>query len=323
MKNIPAARPSPKKNWLVIVGPTAVGKTSIAEIIAEKMNTDIILADSRQIYEGMEIGTNKPTLASRKKIHRHLIDLIPPDHFFSAGAYKKKAESVIQSMEADGKSILIEGGTGLYIKALLYGIWDGPPADWDLRKELLNKETLEGAGTLHKYLMEIDPISGALIHMRDIPRIIRAIEVYTLVNRPLSEIHAEDRLMQRKNIPFEMIGLRRHRKNLYERIEARIENQMALGLIDETENLLAAGLDITLPAMCGLGYKQIIPYLLGKRSLDEAVAIFKRDTRRYAKRQMTWFRADPNIAWFDIDVSEPPEETAERVMRLKKCGSVL
>ncbi|MFQ5543363.1 MAG: tRNA (adenosine(37)-N6)-dimethylallyltransferase MiaA [Nitrospiria bacterium] len=323
MKDSHSFRTAQKKNRLVIVGPTAVGKTSVSEIIAEKMETDIILADSRQIYQGMEIGTNKPTLASRKKIHRHLIDLIPPDHFFSAGAYKKKADRVIKTMEAAGKTILIEGGTGLYIKALLYGIWDGPPADWDLRKKLLNKEALEGAGTLHKYLLEIDPISGARIHMKDIPRIIRAIEVYVLVNRPLSEIHAEDRLSQKKDRSFEIIGLRRTRKDLYERIEARIDNQIALGLLDETENLLAAGMALTLPAMCGLGYRQIISYLQGKKSLDEAVAIFKRDTRRYAKRQMTWFRADRNIAWIDLDVGEPPEETAERVMRLKKCSSVL
>ncbi|MFQ5781216.1 MAG: tRNA (adenosine(37)-N6)-dimethylallyltransferase MiaA, partial [Nitrospiria bacterium] len=184
---------SVKRPWFLIVGPTAVGKSRVAEILAEGLHTEIIVADSRQIYLEMDIGTAKPSLEARGRVPRHLIDLISSDQPFSAGAYKRIAEEKIAEMEKEGKAILIEGGTGLYIKTLLYGLWAGPPADWRLRKALLEKEKEEGEGTLYHMLEEIDPASSGKMHLRDLPKIVRALEVNRLTGRPLSEFHTEHR----------------------------------------------------------------------------------------------------------------------------------
>ena len=308
--------------WFVLVGPTAVGKTRVAEALAAGLQTDIIVADSRQVYQGMDIGTDKPTPEARRQVARHLIDLVPPDQSFSAGRYKQQAELKIAEMEAEGKGIFIEGGTGLYIKALLYGLWQGPPADWARREVLLNKEKEEGEGALHRMLSRVDPASGWRIHFRDIPKIIRALEVYNLTGRPLSEIHAEHRFEEPNPRPSWIVGLRRDRKTLYRRIEARVDDQIASGLIEETERLLSSGLSPLLPSMRGLGYKQIVPYLQGKQSLEEAVSILKRETRHYAKRQMTWFQADPRIEWIDLE-EEPAEETVDRIKNLKNYRIML
>ncbi len=310
--------------WFVLVGPTAVGKSAVAEILAQSFETDILIADSRQVYKDLEIGTGKPDAAARKKLKRHLIDFVSPEEIFSAGAYKRKAEILIAQMLAAGNKILIEGGTGLYLKALLYGLWDGPPADWAYREHLMEREKAEGAGTLHRDLSILDPPSAAKTHKRDVPRIVRALEVRHLTGRAISEIHSEDAAMRLKQTtPHSLIGLRRDRAYLYQRIEERVDAYMASGLLEEVERLLAAGLSEDFPAMRGLGYRQLIPHLKGLQSLDEAVSILKRDTRRFAKRQMTWFRADKNIHWLDIKMNEKASETADRIMRLKKEDSVL
>jgi len=308
------AAPNPvKKPWIVIVGPTGVGKTQVAEVLAELLKTDIIVADSRQIYQGMDIATGKPSLISQKRVARHLIDLIPPEQFFSAGAYQKKAETFITEREKAGEQILIEGGSGLYLKALLYGLWEGPPADWAYRKHLTIQEKEDGEGTLHRLLSLLDLEASLAIHPRDLPKIIRALEVHHLTGRTLTEIHREDRGQRSLNTPHFIFGLRRDRDVLYRRIEARIDTMMGEGLVQETERLLASGLSLSLPSMRGLGYRQIIPTLLGERSLDESVLILKQETRRYAKRQMTWYKADQNVRWLDVDESESAAETAERI----------
>lgn len=323
MRNTSSAS-STDKTWLILVGPTAVGKSAVAEILAQQFETDILIADSRQVYKELLIGTGKPDLAARKKVERHLIDFVPPQQFFSAGAYKRRAETVIAQMSAMGKKILIEGGTGLYLKALLYGLWDGPSADWAYREHLMARETAEGPGVLYRDLLVCDPLAASKTHERDLPRIVRALEVWHLTGRMISEIHREDAARRSKQTtPHTLIGLRRDRAHLYQRIEVRVENYITAGLVAEVERLLATGLSEDSPAMRGLGYRQIIPYLKGQQSLEEAVSILKRDTRRFAKRQMTWFRADQNIKWIDLKVNEDAAETADRVMRLKKEGSVL
>ncbi len=315
---------NPNKKWLVLVGPTAVGKSAVAEILARQFETEILIADSRQVYQTLEIGTGKPDQAARKKVKRHLIDFVPPHQFFSAGAYKRAAESLIAEMTAAGKKILIEGGTGLYLKTLLYGLWAGPPADWAYRENLMAREKAEGPGTLHRDLLKRDPLTAEKTHERDVPRIVRALEVRHLTGRSISEIHLEDAAAHAKRTtPHRLIGLRRDRDVLYQRIEARVDTYIAAGLVEEVERLLAAGLSEDLPAMRGLGYRQMIPYLKGLQSLDEAIAVLKRDTRRFAKRQMTWFRADQNIQWIDLKRDEGAAETADRIMRLKKEDSVL
>lgn len=301
-----------------------MGKSAVAEILARQFQTDIVIADSRQVYQQLEIGTGKPDRAARERVPRHLIDFVPPDQIFSAGAYKTVAEAVIAQMTAAGKKILIEGGTGLYLKALLHGLWQGPPADWDYRETLMARERAEGPGTLHRDLLEIDPVTGGKTHQKDVQRIVRALEVKHLTGRRISEIHLEDAAVRRgQKVPHRLVGLRRHREHLYRRIETRVDAYIAAGLVQEVEALLASGLSEDFPAMRGLGYRQMIPYLKNMQSRDEAISILKRDTRRFAKRQMTWFRADQNIEWIDLAEEEPAEETAARIMRLNKESSVL
>jgi len=299
------------------VGPTAVGKSAIAERLALALRTEIIVADSRQVYRGMDIGTDKPSAVSQARVRRHLIDLIPPDAPFSAGKYKQLAEEKIAALTREGKPIFIEGGTGLYIKTLLYGLWEGPPADWDFRNRLLQEENQKGEGTLHRRLAEVDPAAAGRIHPRDLPKLVRALEVYHQVGRPLSELHADHRFAEPPKGEYLLVGLRREREDLYRRIEQRVESQIANGLIEETAHLLSSGFSPQLPSMRGLGYKQMIRYLQGEQTREEAIATLKRDTRHYAKRQMTWFRADPKIEWIDLREDEGAEAVAERILRLK------
>ncbi len=306
-----------RKPWFVIVGPTTVGKSRVTEFLAQGLRTEIIVADSMQIYQGMDIATEKPSLEARRRVPRHLIDLIPPDQSFSAGAYKRAAEATIAEREGQDQIILIEGGSGLYLRALLDGLWEGPPADWKLRSSLLEKEKEEEKGTLHRMLQTVDPVLAQKVHYRDLRKIIRALEVHALTGRRLSEFHEEHRHQASRESPFWMLGLRRDRKDLVQRIERRVDQQITSGLVEETAALLSSGLSRSLPSMLGLGYRQIVPYLEGECSLEEAVSLLKRDIRRYAKRQMTWFRADLRIEWIDLAPEESADETVERIRNLK------
>lgn len=318
MNPSPVTTPHQRVPWTVIVGPTSVGKSAVAEGVALRFGQEIVVADSRQIYLGMDIATNKPTQEERGRVLRHLIDLIPPDHAFSAGAYQKTAGQIIAQIEQQGRPILIEGGCGLYLKALLYGLWAGPAADPSLRETLQGKEKEGGEGTLHRLLGEIDPAASARISLRDIPKLIRALEVFYLTGTPLSAFHEKHRssrvALGASSPNAVMMGLRRERSDLYQRIEACVDRQISLGLVAETERLLSEGFAPSLPSMQGLGYRQIVPYLRGERTLDEAIALVKRDSRRYAKRQMTWFNADPNIQWIEIKEAEPVETVVDRVL---------
>jgi len=307
-----------KRPWIVLVGPTGVGKTAVAEKIAVALNTDIIVADSRQVYRGMNILTNKPTVSDQKRIFRHLINLVLPNVTFSAGAYKKEAELVIGKLEENGKPILIEGGTGLYIKALLYGLWEGPLAGVAPQKNIALRKTLmeQQDEALYKKLIEVDPLSAQKIHFNDRYKIGRALEVFYDTGRPISSFHAEHKLRKGPKRSFLIIGLRRDRADLFRRIEARIDHQFKSGLILETRRQIAKGLSLELPSMRTLGVRPIISYLQGEQTLEQTVSILKRDTRHYAKRQMTWFSADPNIFWIDLKEEESHEETFDRVAHL-------
>jgi len=296
----------------IVVGPTGVGKSKITHLLALRWKTDILVADSRQIYIEMDIGTNKPTQAEQKEVPRHLIDLISPDQFFSVGIYKQKIEAKISEMASikQNKPIFIEGGTGLYIKALVYGLWEGPCSNWKFRSYLTEQETLKGKGTLHRMLVEIDPLSAQKINSHDLRKIIRALEVYHLTGFPLSEVHARHDRSRLSNAYI--VGLRRPRADLYRRIDARVEDQIERGLIEETIRFLSC-LAPSLPAMQGLGYRQMSLYLQGRCAREEAIQMLKRDTRHYAKRQMTWFQADRSIEWIDLEENEQTEQAADRV----------
>ncbi|HUK57444.1 MAG TPA: tRNA (adenosine(37)-N6)-dimethylallyltransferase MiaA [Nitrospiria bacterium] len=298
-----------KKPLIVLVGPTAVGKSAAAIRLALKLRSEIVSADSRMVYRGMDIGTAKPAAAGkpgpeeRSGVVHHLIDIVDPDEPFSAGRFKHLAAAVIERMHREGKIPIVVGGTGLYVKLLLHGLWEGPGADRALRERLYEAERREGAGHLHRRLNEIDPESARAIRPQDRSKIVRAIEVYETTGRPLSDFHREHRFSES---PYRavQIGLRRSRADLYRRIEERVDRMMDGGLVEEVRRLIGRGYAPELPSMKGLGYRQIAGCLNGEYDRAEAVRRLKRDTKRYAKRQFTWFNRDPSIRWIDLSEAE-------------------
>ncbi len=306
---------SDKKPIIILAGPTCVGKSKIALYLAGQLSTDIISADSRQVYRGMDIGTAKPAMKDMKGIRHHMIDIVNPDERFSAGRYKDMVSSIISGMHEDGMMPFIVGGTGLYIKAVVYGLWEGPSADWDLRMRYRDMEASNGEGYLYGKLSLLDPESARCIHPKDIAKIIRAIEVFYKTGMPLAHFHSLHPFFGDMYKPV-MVGLRRGREDLYRRIGQRVERMIDEGLIDEVRALLDKGYGEDLGAMKGLGYKQITDYLAGRCTIDEAIGLIKRDTRRYAKRQFTWFNRDRSIRWIDIDEAESESVTFEKIMEL-------
>ena len=287
-----------KTKIIIIIGPTSIGKSQLALDLANEFDTEIISADSMQIYRYMDIGTAKPTPDEQRWVKHHLIDVLYPDEAFSAELFRQRATTAISNVNRQGKIAIVAGGTGLYVKALTGGLFDGPGADPQLRQELKEKAAKEGSQSLYRELTEIDPVTAARLHHNDSFRIIRALEVYQLTQRPLSKHHDKHNF---KKSPFETLKICLHledRQRLYSRIEHRADRMMAAGLVDEVKSLLTMGYTADLKPMQALGYKQITGYLSGEFSLDESILRLKRDTKRYAKRQMTWFRADPEINWY-------------------------
>jgi tRNA dimethylallyltransferase len=298
---------------VTIVGPTAVGKSEIAIRVAKALGTEILTADSRQVYRGMDIGTDKPSLPERQGVPHRLIDLINPDQPFNAGRFREAALGEIHRLHREGTIPLVVGGTGLYVRVLLRGLWAGPSADWHVRAELEQDAQQHGPGHLHHRLAVVDPNLAARLHPHDHVKIIRALEVYRLSGRPLSEAHDRHRFASSELQPL-VIGLIRQREVLYARIEDRVETQLRKGLLEETRDLLARGYHRDLGSMKGLGYRQIGGYVVGEYGYDEAVRRLKRDTRRFAKRQLTWFRREPDVRWLSIDESEGIDATTGRVL---------
>ncbi len=301
------------KPLIVLVGPTAVGKSRLAIPLARALGTEILTADSRQVYRGMDIGTDKPGLAERQGIPHRLIDLVEPDQPFNVGLYRRYALAEIDRLHRDGRVPLVVGGTGLYVRALLRGLWSGPSADWSYRARLEEEAAHRGPDYLHRELVRVDPESAGRLHPRDKTKIIRALEVYHLLGRPLSEAHRRHAFSE-MTFSACVIGLTRERSELYRRIEARVEEELAKGLVDETRHLLGKGYGRALGSMKGLGYRQIAGCLAGDHDYDEAVRRLKRDTRRYAKRQLTWFRQEPGIIWLTIEEDESSEKMVARII---------
>jgi tRNA dimethylallyltransferase len=296
-----------------LVGPTAIGKSRVAIRIARVLKTEILTADSTQVYRRMDIGTDKPRPEDRAEVPHRLIDLVEPDERFNAGEYRRAALREISRLHRDGRIPLVVGGTGLYIRTLAYGLWEGPPADWDLRRRWLAEEEAQGKGYLWKQLADVDPPLAAKLHPRDRNKIVRGLEVAAQTGKPLSEWHQRHRFLDRR-FPMVMIGLMMERASLYRRIDARVLREIEDGLIEETQSLLDAGYGEDLGSMKALGYRQITGYLKGRYGYDEAVRRLQRDTRHFAKRQMTWFRSDPNVHWLMLDEDEPIEHVAHRVL---------
>lgn len=290
-----------KEKLIVLVGPTASGKTDMGVRLAKKIDGEIISADSMQIYKYMDIGTAKPTVEEMDGIPHYMIDNIKPDEEFSVAVFRELSEKYIEDILSRGKRPIVVGGTGLYVNALTkpWNFSKTEPNE-NLRHELETLAREKGAYYLHDRLREVDPISAENIHPNNVKRVIRALEVYQTSGKTKSQLDQESMENELKYEPI-LLGLSMERSTLYARIELRIDKMVEAGLIEEVQKLLDMGYNEDLVSMQGLGYKEIVKYLKGQYSLEEAIEILKRDTRRFAKRQLTWFRRDERIQWFKIE----------------------
>lgn len=290
-----------KKPLLIILGPTAVGKTKVSIEIAKKLSGEIISADSMQIYKYMDIGTAKIKKIEMENIPHYMIDIVYPDEKFTVANYKTTATKYIEDIHNRGKLPIIVGGTGFYINSLIYKLdFIKVPPNFNLRKEYENLVNKYGNEYLFTKLKEVDPKSAKRVHQNDTKRVIRALEVFHETGKPMSHYYKGFR---RPNNKYNLIiiGLNRERKELYSRVNKRVDLMIEEGLIDEVKMLLEMGYNKDLNSMKGIGYKEIIKYLEGELSLEEAIELLKRNTRRYAKRQLTWFRRNKKIRWININ----------------------
>lgn len=333
-----------EQRLLTIVGPTATGKTEVGMLLAEALGGEIVSADSMQLYRGMDIGTAKPAAEQRTRVRHHLVDIIDPDEPFSVADYRARADAALKDIWSRGRQPILVGGSGLYVRAVLYEMDFAVPPDPELRQQLTAEADTRGLQLLYERLRAMDPAAAARIHPNDRKRIIRALEVAAASaatasssRPPREDDEPVDRtrgsryntagalLPQRspmaagapRKLRFRatQFGLALARDELYRRIEARAEAMIAAGLVEEVRGLLARGYDERLVSMKGLGYAQMLPHLRGEITLEEAVRLLKRDTRRLAKRQLTWFRADPTIRWVAADQAGGPPGVAEAILR--------
>jgi tRNA dimethylallyltransferase len=322
------------KKIIILLGPTGVGKTGSALLLAKKLDTEIISADSMQIYRHMNIGTAKPTREERALVAHHMIDIVDPWENFSTGKYISMIVPVIENLRKKGKIPVVVGGTGLYIRAMTRGIFSGPSADWALREELLSMEK-EEAGSLYTYLKKLDPGAAEKITPNDTRRIVRALEVSLKGHASISQM--QQKLTQPLPYDFIKIGLSRDRKELYRIIEERVDAMIRRGLMNEVKMVMDMikdrlashcplpiahdPLPIThspLPSLQAIGYKEFSMCLRGEIGPDETVSLIKRATKRYAKRQFTWFKKEEGIQWLDITGISESEEAFIRVWGLLK-----
>jgi tRNA dimethylallyltransferase len=303
------------KPIVAIVGPTAIGKSRIGIEIARALHTEVLTADSCQVYRGMDIGTDKPTLQERGGVPHQLIDLVDPDQSFNVGDFRRHALQEISRLHNQALLPLIVGGTGLYIRGLLRGLCPGPPANWSIRQALTQEATEHGGSFLHEQLQQVDPDLAQRLHPHDQPKVLRGLEVYHTLGIPLSQVQQQHQF-QESPYPFLLIGLTMDRQTLYRRIDTRVEWEIEKGLVKETHQLLQQGYARTLGSMKGLGYRQFSGYLAGEYSYDDAVRLLKRDTRHFAKRQMTWFKKEPAIQWITLEETDIPTQAATRILKM-------
>ncbi len=282
---------------IAVMGPTAVGKTGLALQLAKDCGAEIVSADSMQIYRFMEIGTAKPSAADRAEAVHHLLDIVNPDEIFDANRFSRLAREVIENLARQGKPAIVVGGTGLYLKAIFHGLFPEAPSNQERRQRLRHEAEQDGGMGLYQRLTQVDPVTAQRLHPHDLFRIIRALEVWESSGKPLSALHQEHNFRERPFLTLK-IGLRRPRSELYELINSRVDEMMAQGFLEEVRGLLSRGYGSHLKSMQALGYRHMVQHLLNRVELAEAVRTMKRDTRRYAKRQMTWFRGDQEIHWF-------------------------
>ena len=312
-----------KENLLVLLGPTAIGKTDVSIDLAKRMNGEIISADSMQIYKYMDIGSAKVTKEEMQGIEHHLVDILNPDEDFTVANYKSRAEKLITEINNKGKLPIIAGGTGLYINSLVYDLnFTQVAPDEEFRSRLENIAEEKGNEFIYEKLAKIDKESSEKISPNDQKRVIRALEIFEVTGKTMSEYNKDFR-KPIEDYNLVMIGLNMDRARLYERINLRVDIMMENGLVEEVKSILSMGYNKDLVSMQGIGYKEIIMYLENEITLERSIELIKQKSRNYAKRQLTWFRRDKRIKWMDLDnysemetlIEEIIEYTNERFIR--------
>lgn len=304
----PTSRP-----LIVLVGPTAIGKSRVAIEVAKRLGSEVLTADSTQVFRGMDIGTDKPSPQEQREVPHRLIDLVDPDEPFNAGTYRHRAVAEIDRLHKNQQIPLVVGGTGLYVRVLLRGLWPGPPVDWVLRRNLEGEAQERGLVAMYQELTEVDLQTARRVHPNDAVKVLRALEIYRQTGMTASHAHEQHRFQER---PFTtlLLGLTMEREALYRRIEERVHVEIEKGLVEETRRLLSQGYMRSLTSMKSLGYRQMAGFLEGEYNFDEAVRQLKRDTRHFAKRQMTWFRKEPEIEWITVLPEESLVSITTRIL---------
>jgi tRNA dimethylallyltransferase len=287
---------------IVIVGPTCSGKTTLAIDLALNLKSEIISADSRQVYRHLNIGTAKPASIRLEEVKHHLIDFLDLDESFNASKFSIESSKIIEELHKQEQIPIVAGGSGLYVKALIDGIIDEVETDEVYRGELYKLRNKHGDKYLYNELKKVDPESATLMLPQNWKRVIRALEVYHITGKPIGYFHSIQN--QKVNYNYRQYGLEWDRKKLYENINKRVDNMIANGLVQEVKFILAMGYDKSINALNTVGYKEIISYLEREISLEKAIELIKRNTRHFAKRQITWFRADKRIEWLQVNSYE-------------------
>jgi tRNA dimethylallyltransferase len=299
-----------------LTGPTASGKSAIGIEVARRINAEIISLDSMAVYRGMNIGTAKPTAAERQTVRHHLIDIVDPWEDFSVAQYLTLAAEAVQQTRSRGREALFVGGTPLYLKALLRGLFSGPAADWDFRRQLEEVALRDGPEELHRRLSAIDPVAAAKLHPNDKRRLIRALEVHHRMGRPISE--QQQQFNRSPSVDQRHVWvLDWPRERLRERIDQRVEAMFAAGLVDEVRDLLGSNRSLSRTAQQALGYREVIDHLADKNDLPTTIELVQLHTRQFAKRQLTWFRSLAECRWIQLDDPFEPREVAERIAQAK------
>jgi len=299
----------------VLIGPTASGKSAVALAAAESLGAEIISADSMKVYCGLDIGTAKPSPDERRRVPHHLIDILDPSESYDAARFAADCDAAVRAIASRGRPAVIEGGTALYLKAWLEGLFEGPERDDAVRARLRAEADEKGRACLHHRLAGVDPEAAARIHPNDYRRIERALEVFEITGRPISELQRESAAARPGPVHGARVaGVRLPRERLYARIDDRVDAMMAAGLLDEAKTLAARDEPLSKEAASALGYAELFAHLRGEHDLAEAVRLIKRNTRRFARKQMTWFRRFESVAWIEPEEGEAAETVAEKAM---------
>jgi len=314
--------PDSRQALLVVVGPTAAGKTDLAVRLARAVDGEVVSADSMQVYRLFDVGTAKPTEVERRGVRHHLIDVVDPDEQFSAARFVELADEAIRQIQQRGRRAVVAGGTGLYIKALLHGLFEAPAPVPSIRQRHQQIRETQGVAQLHAMLRRVDPRAAARINEGDFVRISRALEVYEQLGRPISELHADHRFAGQRHAAVQL-AVSPERVALRGRIDRRVDAMMRQGWLDEVRDLIARGHGAS-PPMGALGYRHLRAHLQGELDLEQAVRQTKRDTWRFAKRQLNWFRADRTVSWFAAAREIALAWVAEHLQRADRgdsCGT--